>query len=259
MLPFFEQKENDLFVYEYSDFSFPAHFHPALEVIYAVDGQIKIVIEGNCHMLYKGQLGIIFPDTVHYYENVKDTASRGFLFLLKKNLLGDYKKDIEGMQLKNPIYNLSSLHPDTKTALFALRSLSNGSFREKKAYTYLLLCHLFPYFEIAEKKEGSENLLYRLVNYMEKHYTENITLDNLAEELFVSKYYLSRIFNDRLGMNFNDYLNNLRVRYAIELLNKDKSIASICYESGFNNLRTFNRAFKKATGKTPKELLSDKY
>ncbi|MBQ8003086.1 MAG: AraC family transcriptional regulator [Clostridia bacterium] len=67
----------------------------------------------------------------------------------------------------------------------------------------------------------------------------------------VSKYTLSRLFNTKLKDGFNDYLNSLRVRNAIELMETGKSISECAYESGFENLRTFNRAFKKVMGICP--------
>ena len=119
----------------------------------------------------------------------------------------------------------------------------------------MVLCHLFDKIETVECKKHEDETVYKLVDYMEKHCTENLKLETVAEALFVSKFTLSRIFSSRLGTCFNDYLNSLRIKYALELLDKGIKISNAAFESGFNNLRTFNRAFIKTTKITPSEYL----
>jgi two-component system response regulator YesN len=89
-------------------------------------------------------------------------------------------------------------------------------------------------------------------SYMKQHFTENIRLDTIASQVFVSPQYLSRLFKSVLHVNFLDYLNQLRIDFAIELLSnpalKVYEIASLC---GYNNDKYFGIVFKKRTGKTP--------
>ncbi|MEO6347350.1 MAG: AraC family transcriptional regulator [Aquaticitalea sp.] len=83
----------------------------------------------------------------------------------------------------------------------------------------------------------------------------DLTLENIASELHVSKGHLSRIINSHLGMSFNDYVNKLRVNEAKIYLNKMDLIAvdilNIALKSGFNSKSTFYASFKKLTGLTP--------
>lgn len=93
----------------------------------------------------------------------------------------------------------------------------------------------------------------------EKIYREgDINLEDLAKKLGTTKHNLSQIINERLGMNFFDYINLLRIEEAMKLLksnNKQQlTIIEIAYDVGFNNKVTFNTAFKKITGQTPGEF-----
>jgi len=72
--------------------------------------------------------------------------------------------------------------------------------------------------------------------------------------LGISRYYLSRIFSNKLNSSFNEFVNNIRVSYASTLiLATDMTITQICNEAGFNSLRTFNRVFKESFHMTPSE------
>ena len=85
----------------------------------------------------------------------------------------------------------------------------------------------------------------------------HVSLAGLSKQLKVSAQKLSFAINSRSGYNFNEYINRLRIKKAVEMLqspkSKDVTIAAIAYDAGFNNLSSFNAAFKKFTGKTPSE------
>ncbi|MGM9551255.1 MAG: helix-turn-helix domain-containing protein [Clostridia bacterium] len=253
MLPFFERKDAELFVYEYAEFAFPAHFHPSIEVIVPERGQIKLVMEGNGHILQKGDIGIIFPGIVHHYEYIPNTNSKGYLILIGKQLMGEYNGEMENCKAKSPVLKCTELDTDALNALEKLRHMQESNLRGKKAYAKMFLFHLFEKIELSENADIHEDILYRLVDYMEKHFTEDITLETTAEALYISKYTLSRVFGKSLGQSYNDYLNNLRVRYVIEKMENGERISEAAFDAGFNNLRTFNRAFKKVTNLTPRE------
>lgn len=103
-------------------------------------------------------------------------------------------------------------------------------------------------------------ILDRIIELMktQKPYLEfDYSLSQLSKELGVSPNILSMVINSKLNCSFPDYINSLRVKTSIELLEKqDKkgfTIESIAYESGFNNRTSFYKAFKKHTGKLPTE------
>ena len=257
MLPFFEKKDTELFVYEYSEFGFPAHFHPSVEIVVAESGQMGIVVDGESHLLHEGEVGIIFPNHVHRYDYISNTNSKGYLVLIGIALMGEYRHDMEEYVPKKCIIKKDDLHPDCIHALEKLKLMEKEPIRMQKAYARMVLYHLFDKIDTVECKKYKNETMYKLVDYVEKHYTENVSLESVAEALFISKYTLSRIFSSQLGMNFNDYLNSLRIRYALELLDKGEKISNAAFESGFNNLRTFNRAFVKIMKKTPTEYLKN--
>jgi YesN/AraC family two-component response regulator len=90
---------------------------------------------------------------------------------------------------------------------------------------------------------------------------EELTLQDLADEISISTHHLSMILNIHLKQNFYNFINSYRVEDVkaklIQPLYKNQTILSIAYSAGFNSKSTFNTMFKKFTGKTPKEYRSD--
>ena len=88
---------------------------------------------------------------------------------------------------------------------------------------------------------------------------EMVSLAQLEEDLHISKHYISHLFGDKLNIGFNDYINSLRITYAARLLRETNDpIIDVSENSGFNSLRTFNRAFKKHIGVSPRDYRNNK-
>ena len=124
------------------------------------------------------------------------------------------------------------------------------------AWIQVLLAHLFKKIVFLEA-EGPENLdlTCRLVQYIMEHFQEPLTLEGLAAKLHVNKYYLSHTFSGRLQMNFREYLNRIRLEYAVQLIRTtDKPLMQIGAEAGFESQRSFNRVFADILGTQPKEF-----
>jgi AraC-like DNA-binding protein len=103
-----------------------------------------------------------------------------------------------------------------------------------------------------QAEQQNRRLFHETVDYIERHYTEELHLDEMAGRAAMSPTYFSYIFKVLKGQTFVQYVNDLRIRRALDLLRlTDKSIYEICFETGFNNISHFNRVFRKITGTSP--------
>jgi AraC-like DNA-binding protein len=101
--------------------------------------------------------------------------------------------------------------------------------------------------------------IVELMNVEKPYLKMDYTLTEMAKDLKILPNQLSMVINSKLNCSFPEYVNSLRIKTSIELLNKANSsnltIEAIAYESGFNNRTSFYKAFKKQTGKLPSEYL----
>ena len=86
----------------------------------------------------------------------------------------------------------------------------------------------------------------QIINYIDEHYDQNITLSALSDAIGLSVPYLSSFFDKYIGMNFHQYYTEYRLSKSIdELIFTDKTIEDISYSCGFNDVRSFVYSFKK--------------
>lgn len=139
-------------------------------------------------------------------------------------------------------------------AYSALTSLITKNSKER-VQMQILIARCIGKLKLVEKGDvGSKDLVYQAVSYVSGNFRKNFSLDDMARDLGVSKYVLSRTFSKTFHRNFNQYLNDARLNYACHRLeNTNDAITNICYDSGFESQRTFNRVFKERYKVTPSE------
>lgn len=108
--------------------------------------------------------------------------------------------------------------------------------------------------ENAREKEAV-TIIEKAKNYINENFQKDISLDLVSREVDISPYYFSKLFKQETGNNFIEYLTEVRLRNARELLkNSQYSIKEICAESGYGDPNYFSRIFKKYEGVTPSEF-----
>jgi len=123
-----------------------------------------------------------------------------------------------------------------------------------------LFSHKNKYDQSSLSVSKKQLYLNRLKNHMESkkpHLQPSITLPELAQTLSIPRHHLSQVINESFNLNFNDFINKYRIDEALGMLQErshhNGTILEIAFQVGFNSKSTFNSAFKKHTGQTPKE------
>jgi two-component system response regulator YesN len=100
--------------------------------------------------------------------------------------------------------------------------------------------------------QRSESVIDKAKRFIQQNYTHNVTREDIALNVFLTPDYLSKMFKAQTGMYIKDYINELRIEKAKELLiNSDASISTITSDTGFENFSYFSTVFKKTTGESP--------
>ncbi|MDY3249019.1 MAG: helix-turn-helix domain-containing protein, partial [Candidatus Choladocola sp.] len=104
------------------------------------------------------------------------------------------------------------------------------------------------------KEEQSDSVVKKAKAYIQEHFSEDVSLDDVSREVNISPYYFSKIFKEESGENFIEYLTKVRMEKAKEMLaNPDLSIKEVSAMSGYADPNYFSRLFKKQTDMTPRE------
>jgi len=107
----------------------------------------------------------------------------------------------------------------------------------------------------SQKEENTKKTVQKAIKYINANYKKDISLDEVSEHVHISPYYFSKLFKKEQKVNFIDYLTELRINKAKELLTTtDMSIKEICSTVGYSNPNYFSRSFKKNVGISPTEF-----
>lgn len=128
---------------------------------------------------------------------------------------------------------------------------------ERRYYLYEIISFLAEQFDMWTHSVGyssGENVLDEVLYYIHRNYRENLKLETIAPLFGYSSSYLGKIFNKKLGINFNTYVDNVRIEEAKKLLEENTlKVYEIAEQVGYSNVDYFHKKFKKVTGTSPAE------
>lgn len=247
----FDDKPN---VFYRDEITFEPHMHSAVEIIVMFAGSCTFTSNGSEYLAKKGDVIVIFPNSVHSYQSLEPVKCG--LMIFNPDEYPELNKYLSCGTPESPVIPSKSLR-DTNLLEFATEmfdTFEGSSSVAQKGYILLFMSKLFEHIKLQGQNEKFNDLVSRVFDYCRENYRSKITLGDVALALHVSKSHLSHIFCCKMKINFCEYLNTLRSNEAMRLLEQTgKSITEIAEASGFGTIRSFNRAFLKHTGKTPSE------
>lgn len=254
MQPFFyEFKSNDLQMEYRETLQFPKHLHQHIELVIMKKGETMAYADGKGGLLGTGQAFITFPNQVHHY--IDDRGAFGcYLFIFSPEILPAFQSLFRKKVPENPIIPVDL--PEVLPILEALAAESPNTDQYARPAVEgglaMLLAHIFRRTQWEDVDQRNINALRAVLDYCNAHYTENISLEDVARNTHRSKYYISHVFSGQIGMTLPAYLNMLRIHDAKEMLrDPQKSVTDVAYAVGFSSLRSFNRCFLSLTGQSP--------
>ena len=249
------EKKNNMQVLQY---------HDCYEICLFTAGERYLFINGVCHILKPGDLFLVCPFEMHYTQSLDSPFyARHLLNFSEKHLntlLTPAERDSLTDKLNSCIIHLTP--EQFREALFYFQgiSASTGFLSTKLQSSYLLqlLVFLTTCMEDTDSLSETTQLLdvkseiLQAIQYINRHYTEPLSLDFIADYVHLSKYYFCRQFSQTTGATFLEYLNNIRLSKAHQLLlNTDFSITEIAVQTGFSSAVQLSRAFRTVYKVTP--------
>ena len=257
MKAFYETRNESLFVGDMTSYPFPLHVHEMLELASPLQGECTMRVDGETYLLHPGDIAIAFPLVPHSFERLS-TDCRGFAAIFQADGITEFSNTFHTMLPVKPVLRAGAVPEDARFAIRRLMEHPGYDYHPiRLAYLHVLLAHVLSALDFRPAETLNEKgLADRVVKYIFDHACENITLASTAHGLGISESHLSHLFSQQLRINFRRFVNAIRIDKA-EALMRDPSmtLTAICYSCGYENLRTFRRAFVRETGMLPTAYL----
>ena len=244
------------FVYETECQSFSQPFvHPIYVLHIVTQGTAVLRIDDKKHSLKRGDIFFAFP-AYPYYIDASDDFEYIYISFMGSGATAFLSKC--KITPNSPYYdNLGFLCTMFENAI--RRVTQNNANMLTESVLYYALSYFgndSSNFEL-EEQAGSDGLFQTIVNYIDHHYRENdMSLSRLASIFSYTEKYLSSLFKKNMELGFVSYLNNLRIQFANELIEKGElNISEIAEACGYSDYSYFSKVYKKITGKSPSESI----
>lgn len=241
------------------------HWHKTLEMDYILDTGAYVWINGEKKYIEPGGMVLINSGDIHAIEAAGEVSgSEDTLHAASMFISYEYIQEL-CPEIDNITFDLGGNEEKFLELRNIFEEYMKLYFAEKTEYSYLkinalanqILYLLFTYFKCEKNPNMVRNQKYidrlrKVMDYMEEHYGEPLTMQDVAEHFNVSMEYMAKVFKTYSGNTFKESLNKIRLSKAFyELLETENSMLEIAMHNGFPDVRSFNNTFKKEYGMTP--------
>ncbi len=248
-----------------------AHTHDYYEFYFFVEGDVSMQIGKIISPLRFGDLIVIPPGVPHRaIIHDQEISYRRFVFWISQDFYNHlcsvspcYAYLPEHIKVaKQYIFHMDRIASNTLQSkmLRLLEEMQAERFGKEIQLTLyvddlMLRINRIAYDLLAPKKKSADASLYaNLVEYIENHLEEELSLERLAEEFYVSKYHIAHVFKDNIGLSIHQYITKKRLLLCEEAIRAKMNITDVYQTYGFGDYSSFYRAFKKEYGISPKEF-----
>ena len=245
--------------------NFHLHSHLEHEILVFLEGDSKYVVEEKSYDLEADDVIIIRKHEMHriYHNSQKDYMR--IVIMVSPDFFDVYNcPDYEQVfleQNKNRGNRISAqiVHSSGLCeAISRLRRYSDDFTNLHNPITDSIMVeimYLINKISMFENADTTNKTLKKIINYINNHFTEEITLDILCENFFLSKYHLCHIFKEATGITVLEYVRQKRLTFADALTKDGKTLTEAALAAGFGDYSSFYRAYVKRYKTNPKNLI----
>lgn len=249
---------------------FQIHCHNIFEIYYFIEGDVDYLVEGKLYHPTPHSLLLLSPHVFHGVRvNSGETYSRFALHfnpdlvnVERRHLLLSAFPNNEKYSHKEVYYEKTDdfrLYTFFESIVDCIKQPSTLCEQLFPIYLEALLAQLTIMCRTLRPTQidgNVSNTITDIIAFLNEHLTEEISLNMLSEQFFISKHYLNRAFRKATGTTLGDYLIYKRVIFAQQLLMNGSSASDAAAMSGFHDYSAFYRAYNRITGHAPsKDLL----
>ena len=249
------------------------HFHDFHKILLLMKGNVSYCVEGRTYDLQADDIVFVPAGEVHR-PVLHDTAIyERIIIYISKDYLNTYRTDnydlaqclIEAHQKQSHVLRVPAFGT-TKLGQIVRElehSLDSNEYANELYHNLLFLEFMIQLNRVAIhdgieylSNSSSNKKMIDVIDYLNEHLTDDLSIDFLAETFYLSRYHLMHAFKEETGYTIGNYLSTKRLLLARDRIRQGEPITNVCYECGFRNYSTFSRAYKKNFGCSPREQLS---
>ncbi len=232
------------------------HSHPFCEIMFVISGGGTITVNGIEYEIKKGDIIVYNPEVPHSESTTGKIGIELAFFGISNFKIGNLPSDYILDPNASPIIHTGQYEKEYEFYFMSLvkEVASDKPYNEifAKYLARLIMIGILRLANISEAKFVTNGIFTRIHNYLNKHFTEIESMDEVCEKLKISKYYLSHVFKKHMGRPPMQYVTAKRIAYAKKLLQEtDLSATEIGEMCGYKDHVLFFKAFKKQEGMTP--------
>ena len=242
------------------------HYHEFCKLLLLVSGKGGYVVDGQRYLLQPGDVVLVGSRSIHRPELESGNPYERIIIYISPEFL---QKMSTGDCNLQEIFSLEAGHvlrlkESERKKIFAMtaaleKELSGENYgRELISNAYLLRLLV----EIGRQRRRKDAYnphpvipqnprVLEWMAYIDQHLAEDLDMDSLAEQFYISKYHMMRLFHRETGFTIHTYLLQRRLLMARQLIEKGMRTTEACYRCGFRSYSSFTRAYNKHLGTTP--------
>lgn len=245
------------------------HIHDCYEIYYSISGGKQFLIDNRFYDINPGDLFIINQFESHCLTQINNMVHERIIISIHPDFLKEistprtdlnhcfterdhafnHRISLNKEQQHRFLYFIGKI---TASNEFGRDIIERVAFMEMMVMLNSLFINNHN-LESADSTFQYNQQVQDILSYINLHITENITVEQLAEQFYLSTSYICRIFKATTGTTINKYINARRITIAKALLAMDMGVSEVCEKCGFNDYSNFLKAFTKAVGISPKK------
>lgn len=242
------------------------HYHDFCKVFILLSGNGGYSVSGKRYVLEAGDVVLIGRNQIHRPEFISDYPYERIIIYINPDFLCRHvtpQGNLEQIfsQEEKTVLRLTKEHREqvfSQLRTLELELSGDGCGREMMSNAILVQMLITIWRKLQETEltwvrpvETKNQRIVDVLDYIEEHFTEEIQVEDLAEQFFISKYYLMRLFQQETGQTIHSYITDRRLLLAKELIGRGMSATDSSFQAGFCSYSSFTRAHKKRFGTTP--------
>ena len=248
---------------EYHNGNGEFHFHSQIEICCVTEGEVDVLVNDRKKRVKKGEVSIALAYDTHRYLPVGDAWF--CVLVVPPDVCREFETILGGRVISDPFITEGEAAERICACMREIRANKERGSREDALLTkgdlYLILGLIARTvsFEAGAATHTGSDLISKILLYIHERYREDISLSSIAAQFGYNASYVSGLFKTSIGIGILRYINLLRLKHALTLLQEKNRSTEHCVEaSGFRSVRTFYRVFREAFGCSPKEYLEKK-